>query len=309
VASEDPIVAIVPNFSEGRRAEVMDAVVRALQVPGIRLAYRQADAEHNRLDTTLLGPPDAARRSAVAGAVAAAKLIDMDEHRGGHPRMGAADVIPFVPVRAVTMAECTELALATARELGERGLPVYCYDRAALFEDRRSLADVRRGEYEGLKADVAAGRRLPDFGPHEIGKAGAVAVGARVPLIAFNVYLTGSEEGAKEIARLVRESSGGLPAVRGIGFAVPGRGGVTVSMNLVDHEVTGLSRAFEAVREAAVARDMQVLETEIVGLVPEAALPEDPGNSLLLRGFDPQTQVLENLVDDRPADDEGTPRT
>ncbi len=293
-----PLVEIVPNFSEGRREDVMDAIVSALQVPGVLLLNRQSDPDHNRLDTTLIGAPEAVGRSALAGAAKAIQLIDMDEHRGSHPRMGAVDVIPFVPVRHISMEECVELARNFARELAETlGLPVYCYDRAALVPERASLAEVRRGEYEGLKADVAAGRRPPDYGPHEIGRAGAVAVGARKLLIAFNVYLSGhDEDAAKEIARTLRESSGGLPAVRAIGFGVPERGCVEVSMNLVDHEVTGLHAAFEGVREEAGRHGMEVLETEIVGLVPQAALTEASSSFLKLAGFDPAEQVLENLV-------------
>ena len=179
------------------------------------------------------------------------------------------------------------------------GVPVYLYDRAALLPERASLADVRRGEFEGLREAVARGDRLPDFGPHEIGRAGATAVGARKPLVAFNLYLDGTdEEAAKEIARAVRESSGGLPAVRGIGFAVPERGGtVTVSMNLVDHEVTGLRAAFDEVSRLAEERGMRVTDSEIVGLVPASALRPDDAAYLRLEGFDPDHQILERLVE------------
>ena len=179
----------------------------------------------------------------MAGAAVAVRSIDMFAHHGGHPRMGAADVIPFMPVRGVTMDQCVTLARDFGRALAETlEVPVYLYDRAALSPERVSLADVRKGEFEGLREAVARGERLPDFGPHAIGRAGATAVGARKPLVAFNVYLDGTDEAsAKEIARDVRESSGGLPALRAIAFAVPERGGiVTVSMNLVDHDVTGL---------------------------------------------------------------------
>ncbi len=298
MTAEGALVVCVPNFSEGRRADVIEAIVSTLAVPGASVVYRQADPEHNRLDTTVIGSPDAVRRSALAGAAKAVELIDMDVHRGGHPRMGAADVIPFVPLRDISMDECVELARAFAKELAEAlGLPVYLYDRAALSEDRRSLAEVRKGEYEGLRDAVARGERLPDFGPHQIGRAGATAVGARKALIAFNLYLSGEDENAaKEIARAVRESSGGLPAVRAIGFAVPQRSCVTVSMNLVDFEVTGLRRAFDAVRDLAAERGMHVLSSEIVGLVPEAAISEDDVAELRLEGFDADGQILERLV-------------
>jgi len=298
MAGADALVVCVPNFSEGRRAEVMDAICDALaSVPGARLVYRQADAEHHRLDTTIVGTPDAVRRAALAGAAAAVELIDMTEHAGGHPRMGAADVIPFVPLAGISMEEVVELARDFARELASTlRIPVYLYDRAALTPERASLAEVRRGEFEGLREAVARGERLPDFGPHELGRAGATAVGARKPLIAFNVYLTGPVEDAKEIAKAVRESSGGLPAVRAIGFEVPERGGVTVSMNLVDFEVTGIRTAFDAVASMGAERGMTVVSSEIVGLVPRTALgPGDPEH-VGLEGFDEDGQILERLV-------------
>ena len=295
---DEALVAVVPNFSEGRRRDVIDAICAALEVPGAHLVYRQADPDHNRLDTTVLGTPDAVRRSALAGAAKAIELIDMERHTGSHPRMGAADVIPFVPIRGISMDETVELARGVARELADTlRLPVYLYDRAALVPERHSLAEIRKGEYEALKEAVARGERLPDFGPHAIGRAGATAVGARKPLIAFNVYLSGTDEvGAKDIARAVRESSGGLPAVRAIGFLVPERGCVTVSMNLVDHEVTGLRSAFEAVRVEADKRGMATLSSEIVGLVPQAAITDQDVIDLRLEGFDGDHQILERLV-------------
>jgi glutamate formiminotransferase len=297
MAETGALVVCVPNFSEGRRHDVIDAICDALAGGGARLVYRQADPEHNRLDTTVVGSPDAVRGSALAGAAKAVELIDMTKHTGGHPRMGAADVIPFVPLSGISMDEVVGLARAFAAELsGALGIPVYLYDRAATSPDRASLAEVRKGEFEGLREAVARGERLPDFGPHEIGRAGATAVGARKPLVAFNVYLTGSEDAAKEIARTIRESSGGLPAVRAIGFAVPERGAVTVSMNLVDVDVTSPRVVFETVRDLAAERGMEVRSSEIVGLVPRAALGEDDIGYLRLEGFDADEQILERLV-------------
>ena len=290
------LVVCVPNFSEGRRTDVIDAICDAL-AGGARLVYRQADPEHHRLDTTIVGSPDQVRASALAGAAKAVELIDMTTHTGGHPRMGAADVIPFVPLSGISMDEVIELARAFAAELADAlGIPVYLYDRAATSPERASLAEVRKGEFEGLREAVARGERLPDFGPHEIGRAGATAVGARKPLVAFNIYLTGAEDDAKEIARSVRASSGGLPAVRAIGFAVPERGAVTVSMNLVDIDVTSPRVAFDAVRELATERGMEVRSSEIVGLVPHAALDENDIGYLRLEGFDADEQILERLV-------------
>jgi len=296
----DELYGVVPNFSEGRRADVIDAIVEALRVPGARVVFAEADPDHNRLDTTVLGDAEAVRASAMAGAETAVRLIDMYEHRGGHPRMGAADVIPFMPLRGASMEACVVLARTFGRELAERvGVPVYLYDRAATNEERSSLAAVRRGQFEGLRAAVASGERLPDFGPHEIGRAGATAVGARKPLIAFNVYLDGRDEpAAKAIAKAVRESDGGLRSVRAIGFAASDRGGiVTVSMNLVDHEVTGLRTAFDEVTRLAGEHGMSVTDSEIVGLVPASAIGADDPGHLRIVGFDPGRQVLERLMD------------
>jgi glutamate formiminotransferase len=291
---------IVPNFSEGRRREVINAIVDALTVPGVTLVNVQWDPDHNRLDTSLIGSPEAVRASALAGAAKAVELIDMEQHSGGHPRMGAVDVIPFLPIRDVTMDDCVEMARDVGREIAETlNVPVYLYDRAALSPGRASLAAVRKGEYEGLKADVANGDRLPDFGPHEIGRAGAVAVGARKPLVAFNVYLrggAGQEDDAKAIARSVREVSGGLKNVRAIGFHVPERDLLTVSMNLVDTDATPVYRAFQMVKLEAARYGLEVVDTEIVGLTPLAALSDTAAYYLQLRGFDPQEQIIENLV-------------
>jgi glutamate formiminotransferase len=300
-----PIVGVVPNFSEGRRSDVIEAICAALAVPGARLVYRQADAEHHRLDTTVLGSGDAVVRSALAGAAVAVERIDLREHRGAHPRMGAVDVVPFMPVRDVEMQDVVALAHATGAELAEQlALPVYLYGEAARSPDRRSLADVRRGGYEGLRDALAAGERLPDLGPHELGPAGAVAVGARMPLVAFNIYLVGDDragddaDAAAAIARAIRESGGGLAAVRAIGFAVPERGAVTVSMNLVDHTTTGVREAFDAVAAEAAGRGLQVVDSEIVGLVPADALSDDDAAHVRLRGFDPDTQILERLLEE-----------
>jgi glutamate formiminotransferase len=294
----EPIWGVVPNFSEGRRAHVVDEIVSALGVEGARVVFAEADADHNRLDTTVLGGVNAVRRSALAGATVAVRRIDLSEHRGGHPRMGAADVIPFMPLRGVTMEECVGVARSFGRDLAETlALPVYLYGEAAMTPERRSLADVRRGQFEGLRDAVARGERLPDFGPRELGPAGATAVGARKPLVAFNLYLSGTDvDATKDVARTVRESSGGLPAVRAIGFLVPERACVTVSMNLVDVEVTSPRAAFDAVAYEASRKGMEVLDSEIVGLAPEAALAAGDAEHIRLRGFEPDEQILERLI-------------
>ncbi|MDI3298858.1 MAG: glutamate formimidoyltransferase [Bacillota bacterium] len=292
-----PLVAFVPNFSEGRRPEVIEELTAACLVPGVQLLDRHADPDHNRLVLTLVGEPEAVRRSALAGAEAAMRLIDMDRHQGSHPRIGALDVAPFVPVRGVSLEECVQLAREVGRALGELGLPVYLYDRAALRPERQELAEVRRGQYEGLRQEVAEGRRLPDFGPPAIGKAGATAVGARGPIVAFNAYLAGGDERvARQLARRIRASSGGLRNVRAIGFALPERGRIEVSMDLTDPEATPLYRALELLRLEAARYALDVAATEIVGLVPAAALEASAAYYLRVEGFDPERQVLERAV-------------
>lgn len=301
------VYGVVPNFSEGRRPDVIAAIVEALRVPGARVVYAEADRDHNRLDTTVLGDAAAVQASALAGAAVAVELIDMRMHAGGHPRMGAADVIPFMPVHGVTIEDCIGLARGFGRELADRlSLPIYLYDRAALDPARASLAHVRRGEFEGLRDAVARGERLPDLGPPALGPPGATAVGARIPLVAFNAYLDGTDEAAaKQIASRVRASGGGLPAVRAIGFAVPERAGiVTISMNLIDHEVTGVRAAFDEVSRLAAAHRMRVTDTEIVGLVPAAAIADDDVEHVRLAGFDPARQVLERLLDAHDQEEE-----
>ena len=301
-----PLVEIVPNFSEGRRQDVIDAILAACRVPGVRMLTWQADPDHNRLDASLVGSPEAVRRSALAAAAKGAELIDMDQQRGSHPRMGAVDVIPFLPIRDISMEDCVALARDVGKEIADSlGLPVYLYDQAALLPERSSLAVVRKGEYEGLKADVAEGKRLPDYGPHEIGKAGAVAVGARKPLVAFNVYLDGADEdAAKQIARAVRESTGGLKNVRSIGFFVEERGVVTVSMNLVDTDATPIYRALELVKLEASRFGLSVTDTEIVGMAQEAALTETAAFYLQLKGFESDEQILERVLASGTQDEE-----
>ena len=295
-----PIYGVVPNFSEGRRVDVMDAICDALTVPGAHLVYRQADPDHHRLDTTVLGDREAVRRSAVAGARVAVGLIDMDRHHGGHPRMGAVDVIPFMPVRDVSMEECVSLAVDVGETLaGELELPVYLYDRAARTPDRTSLAQVRKGEYEGLREAVRRGERLPDLGPHAIGKAGATAVGARAPLVAFNVYFTGEDEPAAKDDRTddPRIERGSARRARDR-FPRPGarmHDRVDEPRRLRGHR--GANRLRCRCRRGDRAR-LEVTDSEIVGLVPEAALSAEDAAHVKLEGFDRRTQVLERLIEE-----------
>ena len=269
------LVECVPNFSEGRDAAVLDALRDALlSVPGVRLLDRQADASHHRSVFTVVAPPDAAVEAAFRAVRTARDRIDLTRHKGEHPRMGATDVVPFVPLEGTTMDDC----VALARRLGERvgrelEIPVYLYARAATRPERERLPDIRRGEFEGLREAIGADpARAPDFGPARIHpSAGATAVGARPFLVAYNVYLRGGDVAlAKAIAKAVRTSDGGLPAVQARGFDVDGE--PQVSMNLLDLEATPLHAAYDAVDAAARHSGAEAARSEIVGLVPEQAV-------------------------------------
>ena len=294
----DQIVECVPNFSEGRRAQVVDEIVRAMSIAGVKVLDREMDADHNRSVITLAGEPRAVEDAAFRGVAVAARLIDLDVHRGEHPRIGATDVVPFVPVRGVTMDDC----IAMARRLGARvarelDIPVYLYEHAATRPERRDLAYIRRGEYEALKQEIAADPdRAPDFGPKRLGKAGATVIGARPYLIAFNVNLATSDlKIAKEIARTIREKNGGLPSVKAKGFFLREKNVAQVSMNLTDFNVTGMLAAFNAVQAEADKRGVQILESELIGLVPLEALTQLASHALKLPALVPE-QVLEMKI-------------
>ena len=270
-----PLVECVPNFSEGRDAATLEALRSAItRVPGVRLLDVQADPAHNRSVYTFVAPPDTAVEAALSAIRVATERIDMTKHRGEHPRMGATDVVPFVPVRDTTMDDCVVLA----RRLGERAaaelsIPIYLYARAATRPERERLPDVRKGEFEGLKERIGKDPAAdPDFGPKHIHPtAGATAVGARPFLVAFNIYLDSPDVSiAKDIAKKIRTSSGGLPAVQASGFEVAGK--AQVSMNLLDIDTTSPATVFTIVEEAARGRGVAVLKSEVVGLVPERAL-------------------------------------
>lgn len=293
------IVECVPNFSEGRRREIVDQIVSQITtVNGVRLLDVQMDADHNRSVVTFVGEPQAVEEAAFRSVKRAAELIDLDVHRGEHPRMGAADVVPFVPLVNVTMDECVEIARRLGERIGqELGIPVYLYEEAATREDRRDLANVRRGEYEGLKKEIETNpERAPDFGPRRMGNAGATAVGARPPLIAFNVNLgTDNLAVAKAIARAVRHSNGGLRYVKALGLDIKERGLVQVSMNMTNYQKTPLFRVFEMIKREAKRYGVPVVGSEIVGLTPNAALVDTAQFYLQLEAFSP-AQILENRL-------------
>jgi glutamate formiminotransferase len=269
------LVESVPNFSEGRRPEVVDRLASAVSgTPGVHLLDRTSDASHNRSVLTLAGPPGAVTDALERAVEVAIHEIDMDAHTGEHPRIGAVDVIPFVPLDGTTMDDCVELARVFGRRIAQRfDLPVYLYANAALRQERVKLADVRRGQYEALKEEIGQRGREPDFGPARLHpSAGAVAVGARPFLIAWNINLASTDvELAKRIARRIRESGGGLPRVQANGFMLEDLGRAQVSMNLLDFSVTPVWLAWETVREVAAEDGIELAESELIGLAPLAA--------------------------------------
>jgi glutamate formiminotransferase len=270
------LVESVPNFSEGRRIEVVDRLCAAVeQVPGAYLLDRTSDASHNRSVLTMAGEADAVLEALERAFAVAVDEIDMERHSGEHPRIGAVDVVPFVPLGDMKMSDCVELARAFGGRVAERfGVPVYLYGEAATAPDRVRLADVRRGQYEGLKTAIAEPERRPDFGPaHLHPSAGAVAVGARPFLIAYNINLDSRDlDLAKRIARRVRESSGGLPKVQANGFWIKELGRAQVSMNLLDFRTTPMWLAWEVVRQEAATENVELAESELIGLAPVAAM-------------------------------------
>jgi glutamate formiminotransferase len=278
-----PLVECVPNFSEGRRAAVIDAIADAIASAPVHILDVSSDSDHNRTVVTFVGSPDQVVEGAFRGVEAAARWIDLEAHHGVHPRIGAADVIPFVPLRGVSLKTCVELARRLGARVGaELGIAVYLYEAAASRPDRVNLADVRRGGYELLRTAIEIDpARAPDFGPRRLGRAGASAVGARLPLIAFNAYLDTSDVTiARQIAAVIRAANGGLPCLKALGLLVGGQ--AQVSMNLTDFRTTGLYAALNAVETEARQRGTSVTRTELVGLIPQAALIDYAVQSLRL---------------------------
>jgi glutamate formiminotransferase len=290
------LIECIPNFSEGRRSEVIEAIVAPFRErKGCALLDYRADADHNRLVVSLAGEPAPVQEALIQAATVAVSRIDLNRHEGGHPRIGAVDVIPFVPLRNITMEACVDLAHEFGRRYHqETGLPVYFYEEAALTPERRRLEVIRKGRYEGLKKDIQKPERHPDVGePALHPTAGATAVGARKFLIAFNVNLgTDDLSIAREIAKRVRASGGGLGHVKSIGVPLNKRGLVQVSINIVDYERNALYRVLEFVRMEAKRWGVPVVETEIYGMVPAAALLESTAYYMQTADFD-ASQVIE----------------
>ena len=292
------IVQCVPNFSEGRRKEVVDAIAAEIKTENVKLLDVEMDADHNRSVMTFVGEPEDAKKALLKAAGKAVELIDMEKHQGEHPRVGALDVVPFVPIKNVTTEECVTLAKEVGSALGEMGIPVYLYEDAATRPERKNLAKVRKGQYEGLKTEIETNPdKKPDFGPSKLHpSAGATVVGARMPLIAYNVNLnTNDIDIAKKIASKVRERGGGLPSVKAMGFEIKERNIVQVSMNLTNFNVTGVWKAFEEVRKEAESMGVEVIGSEIVGTVPLEALVDCADNLLKLEKFK-FDQILETRL-------------
>ncbi|HHV79398.1 MAG TPA: glutamate formimidoyltransferase [Firmicutes bacterium] len=298
--AEKRVVECVPNFSEGRRPEIIDEIVsEASRMMGLKVLDVAPDASHNRVVVTMAGLPEAVEEAAFRMTAKAAQLIDMNQHRGEHPRIGATDVIPFVPVSGVTMEECCEMARRVAKRIAEElGIPTYLYAKAATRPDRVRLPDIRRGEYEGLRDAIKDPARHPDFGKPQLHPtAGATVVGARPPLIAFNANLnTQDVEIAKAVAKAVRESSGGLMNVQAKGIMIEEKKCAQVTMNLLDYERTPMARVLEMVKTEAARYGVQVIETEIVGLVPLNALLDSACWYLRVGKFSRQ-QILDLSVE------------
>ena len=295
------LIECIPNFSEARRPEVIDQIVAAItSVEGASLLDRSSDLDHNRTVITFAGPPDAVEEAAFRAIKTAAGLIDLDQHTGAHPRIGATDVCPFVPLSNVSMEECIAIAQRLGQRVGsELSIPVYLYEAAATRPERANLENIRRGQYEGLKVEIESDpNRAPDFGPSKLPKAGATVIGARSPLIAFNVYLTTDDVSiAKKIAKAVRQSSGGLRYVKGLGLLVDGR--AQVSMNLTNFHETPIARVVEFIRREAQRYGVGIHHSELVGLIPQEALVDAAVWYTQLDQFDKE-QILETRLFSSP---------
>ena len=295
------IVECVPNFSEGRRPEVVERIVAAIaSAPGVRVIDRSMDPGHNRAVVTFVGGDGEVGEAAFRGIARAQHEIDLTQHSGEHPRIGATDVVPFVPVAEVSIARCVEIAHALGERVArELSIPVYYYEAAALRPQRRNLPDVRNIGFEKLREAILVDpARAPDRGPARLHpSAGATVIGARQFLIAFNVNLESQDLAlAKEIAKLIREKDGGLPGIKAMGFSIDDQKCVQVSMNVCDFQRTGLARVYEEIEKLARERGVAIRESELVGLAPRAALGEGLASRIRLRGFDPRRQIVEELL-------------
>jgi glutamate formiminotransferase len=297
----EKIVECVPNFSEGRDAEKMEQLIDCFRgVQGVKLLDYSNDPDHNRMVITAVGEPQALKEAVLEAIGTAVRVIDLNTHCGAHPRLGAADVIPFIPIRHMSMDEAVELATDVASEAAYRfGLPVYLYEQAASAVHRMNLAEVRRGQFEGLEQKMQDPLWKPDFGPcapHPT--AGASIIGARKYLIAWNVQLdTDNLELATSIARRVRASSGGFPCVKALGIALEQTGKVQVSMNLTDYTQTPMHEVFECIRREAADKGVAILDSELIGMLPLEALAQTTAHYLQLRDFNRERVIEYRLME------------
>ena len=296
------LIECVPNFSEGKRPEVIDQIITAItSVKGVKFLDKESDASHNRSVITFIGPAESVGQAAFKAVEKASQLIDMTKHKGEHPRIGATDVVPFIPLRGATMDDCIQLARDVGRQVGEQlKIPVYLYENAATRPECRNLADVRKGQFEGLCEELGKNpARNPDFGPNKIHPtAGATVIGAREILIAYNVNLdTDYIDVAKRIAKKIRQSSGGMPFVKALGILIDkhNRQIAQVTMNLTNYKVTPVKKAFDTIKQEALSDNIRVLESELIGLAPQDAFEDTSPEELLITDFSPQ-QIIENRL-------------
>lgn len=297
------LISCVPNFSEGRRPEVIDAIVKEVtSVPGVKLLDVNPDPSHNRVVVSFIGSPEAVKKAAFLSCAKATELIDMEQHTGEHPRMGATDVIPFIPVKDVSMEECVELARSLGQEIADKlQIPVFLYEEAAKISTRTTLPSVRKGQYEGLKEEISKPERHPDYGSAAMHpSAGAVAVGARQHLVAYNINLdTSNVNIAKKIANAIREAKGGYKYCRAMGIEVDleGRMVAQVTINMINYEGTPLHRVLETVKSEAARYGVNILSSELIGMVPLQALLDAAEFYLRLDGFERKQVMEENIYD------------
>jgi glutamate formiminotransferase / formiminotetrahydrofolate cyclodeaminase len=294
------IIECIPNFSEGRDLTIIQALIAAVQsVPEVRLLDQTMDRDHHRSVLTFVGPPEPVGEAAYRLITIATRLIDLRKHHGEHPRVGATDVVPFVPIQDADMEDCIQLTRAIGQRVGtDLGIPVFLYEQAATHPDHVRLEKIRQGGLPGLAAKMASNPIWkPDFGPAALHQtAGAIAIGARQPLVAFNVNLNTADLSiARSVAKSIRQSNGGLPCLKAIGIALASRGLVQVAMNLTDYQVTSLQTAFQAVQRESAKQNVSIIGSELIGLVPQAALDQTAAESLHLERFDP-AQILETRM-------------
>ncbi|MBX3011086.1 MAG: glutamate formimidoyltransferase [Caldilineaceae bacterium] len=291
----DIIIESVPNFSEGRRPEVVAAIVQAIAVPGVLVLNYSSDWDHNRSVVTIAGPPAAVIEGLFHAIRVAAERIDLFQHQGVHPRLGATDVVPLIPLQNSSIEHCITFAHQLGERIGrELALPVYLYEAAAMRPERQNLADVRRGEFEQLVQEIELPARQPDYGPAKVGPAGAVIVGVRPFLIAYNVYLqSGDVTIAKRISKAIRASNGGFPAVKALGLLVNGQ--AQVSLNLVDYTQTPLPIVFAAIKALAATEGVAIDRSELIGLIPQAAVLQTAAHYLQLPELGAQ-QIVEGAI-------------